>query len=185
MVLHPDIDVTIRLPETSGQHDRDRNALRKMVLEKLLKEMPGAGKGDRTAKYRYNVETLRSGQRIFLTRPAVRSKGFDFVIHVENHQFAHGRDNPAHDHIRKDLEAKRESDPRAALRLLEAIEKVFRCEDPDDVLQGYGDLSFDVGLPVDLVVKVVKWFFIEQDIRFWNWSGRRMFMDGATQALRP
>ena len=35
-------------------------------------------------------------------------------------------------------------------------------------------LSFETGLPVDHIVKAIKWLFIEQDIRYWNYSGRNM-----------
>ena len=34
------------------------------------------------------------------------------------------------------------------------------------------------GLNVELLVKVLKWLFIEQDIRCWNYSGREMLWAG-------
>ena len=44
----------------------------------------------------------------------------------------------------------------------------------DDKIMG---LSFKTGLPVDHIVKVIKWLFIEQDITYWNTSGRSMLMN--------
>jgi hypothetical protein len=183
MVLYPDIHLTIKLSSLTGEHEKDRNALREMVLDELMKERPGQGKGDLTAKYRYNVEWLDSGDRVYLTRPAVLSKGFDFVIHVENHVFAHGKDNPAHEDIKADLKSKKQANPEHAAKLLSLIERVFQCEDPQDFRAEYQTLKFADGLSSEVILKVVKWFFIEQDIRFWNWSGRHMFMNAARESL--
>lgn len=50
--------------------------------------------------------------------------------------------------------------------------KVFECHDVSvDDIQG---IEFNVGLPVDHILKTIKWLFIEQDIRYWNYSGRYM-----------
>lgn len=35
-------------------------------------------------------------------------------------------------------------------------------------------LRFSVKFPVDHILKAVKWLFIEQDIRYWNYSGKNM-----------
>lgn len=57
-------------------------------------------------------------------------------------------------------------------RLYELIKRVYECHDvTDDDMNG---LYFDVGLPVDHILKTIKWLFIEQDIRYWNYSGRSM-----------
>jgi len=63
-------------------------------------------------------------------------------------------------------------------KLHQAIEQVYNCEDPEDILPEYADIKFNVGHPVDLILKVIKWFLIEQDIRDWNYSGRQMFKEG-------
>lgn len=33
-------------------------------------------------------------------------------------------------------------------------------------------LTFQTGYTAELLVKVIKWFFIEQDVTYWNYSGR-------------
>ena len=53
-----------------------RAELRKIVVFKFLEEKPGLGRGDDASHYRYNVETLSDGRRIYLTRPAYLKKGF-------------------------------------------------------------------------------------------------------------
>jgi hypothetical protein len=160
-----------------------REDLRRIVVSQLLQEKAGLGSGDKTSRYRYNVETLTDGRRIYLTRPAYLKKGFDFRISVEGMQFLTRGDWPKHDDIFSDLRAKRRSNPAMAKRLHDAIQRVYGCEDPDDILDEYKDLSFGVGYSVEMILKVIKWFFIEQDIRDWNYSGRAMFMGGVKDIL--
>lgn len=42
----------------------------------------------------------------------------------------------------------------------------------------YINLHFNVGQPIETILKVVKWLFIEQDVTYWNWSGRSMLYSG-------
>jgi hypothetical protein len=54
---------------------------------------------------------------------------------------------------------------------------VYYCFEPEEVLKNCkSDLNLS-GLPVDALLKLLKWLFIEQDIRDWNYSGRKMLMD--------
>lgn len=160
-----------------------RVELRKIVVSQFLKEEPGLGRGDDASHYRYNVETLRDGRRIYLTRPAYLKKGFDFRINVERVVFQTGREYPKHDDIFDDLRKKKAENPATCRRLHQAIERVYNCEDPEEILPEYADIKFDVGHPIDLVLKVIKWFLIEQDIRDWNYSGRQMFKNGIDEIL--
>ena len=165
-------------------HDHiSREELRKAVVFKFLEEKPGIGRGDDAAHYRYNVETLNDGRRIYLTRPAYLKKGFDFRINVEGVVFQTGKEYPKHDDIFDDLRLKRQENPAMCRRLHQGIERVYNCEDPEDILPEYTDIKFDVGHPVDLILKVIKWFLIEQDIRDWNYSGRQMFKNGIDEIL--
>ena len=180
MVLYPKVNLSAKLVKLSGDPEKDRNNLRKIVIDSFIKEKAGYGTGIDTSKYKYVVETLSSGDKVYLTRPAVLSKGFDFVIHVENRVFMNGKDNPKHEDITKDLKQKKQSNRQAYAKLLNAIEDVFACKDPDEVYPNYENdfRVFKQGILPEVILKVVKWLFIEQDIRFWNWSGRVMFMNG-------
>lgn len=161
-----------------------RQDLRRQIVSKFLEEEPGVGRGDDTSRYRYNVETLSDGRKIYLTRPAYLKKGFDFRISVEGMIFQTRGDYPKHADIFDDLRNKRNESLTISRRLFEAIKEVYECKDPEDILQKYSDVKFDVGYSLDLVLKIIKWFFIEQDIRDWNYSGRRMFMDWVEEILR-
>jgi len=45
----------------------------------------------------------------------------------------------------------------------------------DNFIDRLSDLP---GYPIDLILGVVKWLFIEQDVRYWNYSGRAMLFSG-------
>lgn len=155
-------------------NEGDRNAVRKRVIEEFLKEKAGTGNKEKASKYDYQVETLSNGNHIILTRPANLKNGFDFIIRVSNHNFntsARYRDNPKHDDLIDDLKLKKNNEPDKYRILYEKICKVYHCE---NVTSEELKIEFEEGLPVDLIVLVCKWFFIEQDIRYWNYSGRNM-----------
>lgn len=155
-----------------------RNSVRKQVVNLFINEEPGQGKKDLVSKYNYYVETLSDGRRLFLTRPAFKKYGFDFLIRIENEDFNAGigkrRDNPSHEDIINDLRAKKAKDGQAYARLYGLVQKVYRCKEVSG--KEMASVRFRVGFPVDMILAVVKWFFIEQDIRYWNHSGRAMFM---------
>lgn len=180
MVLYPAVNLSVKLTEASENHEKNRNNLRKIVLDSFVKEKAGRGKGDETSKYKYIVENLISGKRVYLTRPVPLNKGFDFIIHVEDHTFLNGKDNPRHDDIFGDLKTKKQGNKQAYNKLVQALEEVFYCKDCNDIYSAYKAYLevFNQGLSPELILKVTKWFFIEQDIRYWNWSGRNMFMSG-------
>jgi hypothetical protein len=131
-----------------------REELRRIVVNKFLDEEPGLGKGELSSKYRYYVETLDDGRKIYLTRPAYLKKGFDFRINVERTRFLTNREYPKHEDVFDDLRAKIKENPDAYERLHEVMERVYNCEDPDNILPEYRDLKFDVGHPIDLILKV-------------------------------
>ena len=160
-----------------------KEQLHELVIHEFLKEKPGTGKGKDASRYRYNVEKLADGKRVFLTRPARLKMGFDFRISVEGMRFLTKHDYPKHEDITRDLWQKKKKHPDKAGKLHEAIRRVYECEDPSDILPDYASFDFGIGYSVELLLKVIKWFFIEQDIRGWNYSGRKMFMDGVTNIL--
>ncbi len=130
MPLHPEIELTIKLGNVTGNHENDRNTLRTLLLDNLVGEKAGAGTKEKTSKYRYNVESLSCGNRIYLTRPVPLNKGFDFIIHVENYTFMNGKDNPRHDDILNDLKMKKQESSANYEQFLLLIDLVFLCNDP-------------------------------------------------------
>ncbi len=160
----------------SFSNEGTRNEVRMRVVEKLSKEEPGTGSGDCASKYIYYVETLNTGDRVYLQRPANLHNGFDFLVCVENTNYSapgeRRRNYPKHQDIGVDLEKKKEQDPIMYEKLYDLLLKVYSCHDvSEDEMSG---IYFNDGLAVDHILKTIKWLFIEQDIRYWNYSGRNM-----------
>jgi hypothetical protein len=167
-----------------------REGIRRQVVLEFLEEIPGKGTEDKASRYKYHVETLRDGVEIILTRPTSQGwqklRGFDFRIDVPKMNFSkrgRKRVSPKHADIENDLKMKGLTHPRLASKLLEAIERVYECEDVEQVLKDFDDLEFGVGFSVEFLLKVINWHFIEQDMRDWNYSGRDMFYSGIRKAL--
>ena len=76
----------------------------------------------------------------------------------------------------EDLEKKYNEDKLKYQQLYELMEKVYLCQDIDSC--SYEFIDFSDGFSVDMILKVLKWLFIEQDIRYWNYSGRDMLWKG-------
>ncbi|MDQ1612163.1 MAG: hypothetical protein QOG00_2094 [Pyrinomonadaceae bacterium] len=160
-----------------------RREVRERVVREFLNEESGEGTGEQTSKYTYTVESLMDGKRVLLTRPAFLNKGFDFIIRVEGINFGsekgRRRDNPTLKDIVNDLEKKKAANPNLYDRLFDLIRLIFVCKEIEPI--AYNNMEFGVGYPVEMVLKIIKWFFIEQDITYWNWSGRNMLMSHVPQ----
>lgn len=153
-----------------------RNEVRMRVVNKLSDELPGTGSGGGASRYIYYVETLHSGDRVYLQRPANLHNGFDFLVCVEKANYAapgeRRRNYPKHEDIGSDLELKKKQDSAMYRNLYVLLRKVYECHDVSDAEMN--GVHFNCGLPVDHILKAIKWLFIEQDIRYWNYSGRNM-----------
>ena len=162
--------------------EHTRADYRRTLTELFLDEAPGIA--SIPTKYEYNVETDNAGNIIYLKRPTNLNKGFDFEVRVSNMRFKHINKNgrisysnrPSHDNIIDDLAEKKAEDPSQFASLLTVIDSIFNCAEIDP--QIYSTFSFKRGYPVDMICKCIKWLFIEQDITYWNWSGRNMLYNG-------
>jgi hypothetical protein len=146
----------------------------KTLVDAFLNEKKGYWKeGKQVAtRYRYYVETLQGGKRIYLKRPAAPKFGVDFQVYVEKFDGIKDK-RPAHQHIFDDMRLKLKESPEQKEALLTAVERVWNCEDPDKICFEI-PLKFTKGLSCELVLKAVKWLFIEQDVTYWNYDGRMM-----------
>lgn len=157
-----------------------RNEVRMRVIMTLSEEIAGRGKDDDASRYTYYVEELADGNRIFLRRPANLHNGFDFLVCVENYNFSEPtkkrRNYPKHDDIINDLLVKKLEQPEIYFRLFQQMTNVFQCNEIDDI--SARALNFNTGFSSEMILKTLKWMFIEQDIRYWNYSGRDMLWSG-------
>ena len=162
-----------------------RNEVRMRLVEELSKEVPGNGKDEEASRYTYYVEKLLDG-RIFLRRPANLHNGFDFLVCVENTNFSdegkRKRNFPKHDEIVNDLLMKKSESPQQFFQLMSMIEDMYLCR-KNYKASDFNCFSFRQGFPADLIALTLKWLFIEQDIRYWNYSGRGMLWIGLSQII--
>ena len=152
----------------------DRAELRKQVINIFLDENPGTGRHELTSKYRYITKTIDIHE-VFLKRPAQFNNGFDFTIHVKGINFNPNRytTRPTHQNIFDDLKNKKIEDPKMYEDLMIEIENIFNVLSFD-----LTNINFTSGIPTDILCETIKWLFVEQDVTYWNFSGRNMFYNG-------
>lgn len=154
-----------------------RNEIRKELVNIFIEEECGSGKGEKCSKYIYYVEILEDGNRVYLKRPANLNKGFDFEIHVENLKFdTRIKTRPKHKNVFDDLQEKKSENPEMFKELLKTIDKIYECKSvtKDEIKK----FKFQSGYATEIILMVIKWMFIEQDVTYWNWSGRNMLYSG-------
>jgi len=147
--------------------------VRKIINTFIDAESQQRGKG---IKFRYPVENLSTDAQLFIFRPGGLNKwNFDFKVEVLE-EFGLGKGT--HDEIISDFQNKKQENPQKYNALLQAITEVYGCSenDVDLILKNYPDLqtSFQTGAKVEILLKVVKWMFIMEDIVYWNYQGRAM-----------
>lgn len=167
---------------TISINGHSREEFRKKLISIFLKEKHGSSLD--VTYYYYYVDTLKDGNQIYLKRPTQLNKGVDFEVRVSGVNFRYGKygntistgNRPSHDDIFNDLLLKKDEDIHKFKILIALIKKIYQCEDLS--LDEYESCQFQKGLSTDLILKVLKWLFIEQDITYWNRSGREMLYNG-------
>ena len=157
-----------------------RNDVRSKVVNYFLMELPGNGQGADASRYDYLVANLIAGNNVILTRPANKKNGFDFLIRVSNINFnpsGRARDYPKHEEILQDLSIKKYTNTTLYSQLRGYIDEIYNCNIEVESIN-FNNLNFNIGFDIDLLLHCIKWFFIEQDIRYWNYSGRAMLYNG-------
>ncbi|MDD5038078.1 MAG: hypothetical protein PHN78_02015 [Dehalococcoidales bacterium] len=121
-----------------------------------------------------SLEILPKGARLFVFRPGGLQKwNFDFKVNVTPEL---GLGKGTHDAIASDLKNKKQENPQEFEKLIEAMKEIYSGSenDVDQVLTKYPDLrvSFQTGAQIEVLLKVLKWMFIMEDIVYWNYDGR-------------
>jgi len=131
-------------------------------------------------KYRgYEVEQLTDGKKIVITKPGGkfvfgRLKREDFTVWVYD-------PNESilwlisHKDIYNDLEEKGEIDSKETIKIIDALERVFDGEEPDEVLKN-SELTISSGEPPEVLLKAYKWIWGQEDCNYPEGEGREMSM---------
>ena len=152
-----------------------RKDFRDNLILEFLKEEAGTGKKELSSKYRYYVEILKNDKRIYLSRPTNLNKGMDFTVHLEKTEFrvkGAYKDRPKHQEIIEDLVQKRIENSFEYEKVKKILNKLYNCEFVNE--EEYSNIYFEMGIEIEGILKIVKWLFLEQDVTYWNYSGRVM-----------
>lgn len=131
-------------------------------------------------KYKgYRVEQLSDGKEIVITKPGGKFtfgkiRREDFMVWVYN-----PKDSSlwliSHEDIYNDLEEKGRIDPKETIKIIDALERVFNGEEPDDVLNDC-ILENPVGEEPEVLLKTYKWIWGQEDCNYPDGEGREMSM---------
>ena len=83
---------------------------------------------------------------------------------------------PSHKDIFEDLKTKKKENPSYFPKIIQLINEVWNCKEPDFILEPNDKEAFHQGLTLEMLLKILKWLFIEQDITYWNYDGREMLI---------
>ncbi|WP_462137148.1 hypothetical protein [Candidatus Mycalebacterium sp.] len=152
---------------------KTRNGFRQFLVNQWMKESFGK-------KYRYFVEDLSNGKRIYLERPARLNKGCDFVIFIEDlFLYKNGNDKPpSHKDLFADLKRKKKFLSSGDWKeLIRAIEKVYKTTSCNVSLNCVGRINKNSPMTLEQILYLCKWFFLEQDVTYWSYNGRDMLFE--------
>ena len=147
-----------------------RHKIVKKVVDTFIKtEYQEKGKG---VEFWYPVENLPDNKRLFIARPG-HKKNFDFKVEVTEEM---GLKEGKHEQVVLDLRAKKQCNPQKFEDFLCAVEEIYHCSenDIDRLLPRYSNLkeASVTGAEVEVILKILKWLFIMEDIVYWDVEGR-------------
>lgn len=127
----------------TGNWEKDRKNIRDEVIELFKSEEAGTGRKEKSVRVRYCVEKTHNNEIVYLQRPAYLNKGFDFTVNVKKYKFeAPTKKNPnrktttpRHDSVYLELEAINGQNKKHSALMSEAIERIYNCEDPSEILK--------------------------------------------------
>lgn len=163
-----------------------REDVRRELLMLFSNELPGSGAGELSSRYRYCVDIYEKF-KIILDRPAPLNKGLDFIVRIEGLFFKKNRryNNPGHSDIISALSyAKSQLTENNYGIIKEELNHLFvenQCS--VDKIRNFYFLDYEGNEhPIAIILLAAKWLFIEQDMTYWNWSGRYMLWNALKEA---
>ena len=119
---------------------------------------------------------MSNGKRIYLERPTFLNKGCDFVLFAEDViTCKNGNDKaPSHNDVLQDLTIKKGAlSSEQYAELLEAIKCIYDMRPYSEAEAHVKNLP-QVEWSYELLLKLLRWLFSEQDITYWAGDGREM-----------
>ena len=165
-----------------------REGIRKEIIEWFLDEQ--CGRDQLVSRYEYIVETLYVGEfkyEIYLRRPAFKNKGMDFVISVRKFKmrtfkkasskwgYREELNKPSFESIYKPLiQIQQTNNISGYLETIYDTSATLDIENIPDVTISITKIKNTFDMHLIVAIMLFKWFFIEQDLTYWNYSGREL-----------
>ena len=152
----------IKITEHIGRFE----IVKKVVTHFIEFEKDKKGKG---IEFQYPVEELSLGIKLYIHRPGVKWN-FDFKVEVPPNC---GLEEGRHDQIAILLREIKNSNEVMFNRLWNIVYNLYHCENNDvDAMLNKTYISSINNLAPDVLLKVMKWLFIMEDIIYWHYEGR-------------
>lgn len=152
----------IRIIEPIGRFE----IVKKAVTHFIEFEKDKKGKG---IEFRYPVEELSIGKKLYIHRPGVKWN-FDFKVEIPPD---YGLEEGRHDQIARLLCQIKESNETDFNHLWDIIFSLYHCKNNDvDAMLSETSISQINNIAPDVLLKVIKWLFIMEDIIYWHYEGR-------------
>ena len=126
-------------------------------------------KKERGIEFRYPVEDLSNGEKLYIHRPGVKWN-FDFKVEISiNCGLGEGR----HDQIALFLRRIKKQHKEEFNKLWKMVFNLYYCKDNDvDSMLRKNPVIYEEIPKDDILLKVIKWLFIMEDIIYWHYEGR-------------
>lgn len=142
-------------------------------FRKQLVEIPFLG---------YEVETLSDGRKICITKPGGkrvygRMQIHDFMVWI-NDESKGELWRISHEEIFEDIKNKMNQNSDEATEVILELKRVHEGEEPDKILQDNPSLGESLeGFSPELIMKVYKWIWGQEDCNYPTGEGRDMSMN--------
>jgi len=126
-------------------------------------------KKGRGIEFRYPVEDLSIGKKLYIHRPGVKWN-FDFKVEIPSNC---GVEEGRHDQIAMLLRSIRDSNEIEFNNVWSIISNLYHCKNNNvDAMLSETSISQINNISSDVLLKVIKWLFIMEDIIYWHYEGR-------------
>ena len=151
----------------------------KTVIDTFINfEKDKKGKG---IEFRYPVEKLSNGEILYIHRPGVKWN-FDFKVEIPPD---YGLEEGRHDQIALILREMKRTDQEEFDKLWKLIDNLYHCLNNDiDAMLSETPISHKDKIPMDILLKIIKWLFIMEDIIYWHYEGRAFLYNFFVYATR-
>ncbi|KAB2837341.1 MAG: hypothetical protein F9K45_12940 [Melioribacteraceae bacterium] len=125
----------------------------------------------------YEVENIHDGRKIVITKPGgkftfgqIKKEDFMVFVYEPNGETLW---LISHNDIYNDLELKGQTDVNSTIEIINALERVYNGEEPDEIIKSI-TLINPCGEEPEVLLKAYKWIWGQEDVNYPTGKGRSM-----------